>query len=170
MGDCREPPGGGSRVQQEAAVVEACHFVFVGADPIRTLSDERSERPVLAVVVTVCGSRHDFAVDEHHELLDQSPGERTGVHLDSLTGCGENPRDAAVAGTSARNTAPLELSGESPMLPGDAVVVGKADIAVLHVVIGFQAAYRFEETGMRPAAWNMKIRPVTASTKRLGSP
>jgi hypothetical protein len=69
--------------------------------------------------------------------------ERSGVDLDALPGRGENARDLPAGGSAA-----LQLAGDSTMLPGQTVVVGEAEVAVLDVVIlGVHAGGRFEKSG-----------------------
>ena len=68
------------------------------------------------------------------------------MNLDSLPRRGEDPRDFRAAGGPPG----LQLPGDPPVPPGQPVVIGEADIAVLHLVFRFQPCRGFEETGMRP--------------------
>ena len=60
------------------------------------------------------------------ELLDQAAQERAGMDLDPLPGCAEHAGDVPSFGCAA-----LQLRGEAPVLPGQAVVIGPAEVAVL---------------------------------------
>ncbi|MCY1215989.1 hypothetical protein D9M72_278500 [compost metagenome] len=139
-------------MQQEPAVAEADNLVLVGRRPAscrrarlpagRRRADELPQRPGFAVVVAVGGRRQNLPLHQDHVLLDESPGERSGMDLDALPRRREDSGNSEVAAGCE-----LELGREPPVPPGQPVVVGVADVAVLDVVVVPRTFGGFEETG-----------------------
>lgn len=115
---------------------------------MRAGADQFPERPAIAVVIAERGRGHDLPAGKDHKLLHQPAAEGSGVHLDALPCCGEDSGDGRLAG---RNRGPeLQLGGDPAVLPGQAVIIGVAEVAVLDVVIGLQPGHGLEEAGAGP--------------------